>query len=90
MRIFTENGAIIGLLSAVWIYLLGLCIVIGYLVVPIEDPNLSPFVSLLIGGGKVIISLLLVILWLISWYKVLGYIFHYELSLGINNTESLP
>ncbi len=90
MSLIKENSPFVGLLSAVWIYLLGLCLLIGYLVVPVENPEYSYFFTLLIGVGKIIISMAFILLWLLSWYKILGYIFIYEQSIALKNSESKP
>ncbi|MCY3411471.1 MAG: hypothetical protein INQ03_07560 [Candidatus Heimdallarchaeota archaeon] len=90
MKLLKENSAFFGLLSAVWVYLLGLCLLIGYLIVPIPKDQYSMFVTVLIDGSKILISMIFILLWLVSWYKVLGLLFYYELSLNdeINSTDS--
>lgn len=77
---FRGNSPFFALLGTVWLYLLSLCLLIGFLVVPIEAE--SQFMRFVIGSSKVFVSMVLILLWLISWYKVLGTLFHYELSMS--------
>ena len=77
---FRGNSPFFALLGTVWLYLLGLCLLIGFLVVPIEAE--SQFLRIVIGSSKVLISMVLILIWLISWFKVLGTLFHYELSMS--------
>ena len=70
------------LLGTVWLYLLGLCLVIGLLLVPIGSEH--QVLKVIIGIAKVVISMGLILVWLISWYKKLGTIFYNELSKAKN------
>ena len=65
------NIPFISVLSAVWLILLALCALIGILIVPVDPAISNNFVIFLISAGKVGISLLVILVWLIGWYKAM-------------------
>ena len=70
------------LLAGVWLIILGLWAIIGVIIVPIEPPvNSSDFMIFVFASGKVFASLILVLIWLIGWYKALIYMMKSELFL---------
>ncbi len=78
MKLVSDNMLFVTMLTIVWLILLALCAVIGILVVPINSTDHSYFVILLLGGGKVLVSLIFVGLWLVGWYKALNLLLQFE------------
>ena len=74
------SSSIYGILTIIWLILLGLCGLIGILIVPIDNQMFTNLMSYLISISKVIISSIAIIAWLLFWYKSMNYILSYELS----------
>ncbi len=72
--------SIYGILTIIWLILLGLCGLIGILIVPIDNQMFTNLMSYLISISKVLISSIAIIAWLLFWYKSMNYILSYELS----------
>ncbi|MDH5401665.1 MAG: hypothetical protein OEY49_04165 [Candidatus Heimdallarchaeota archaeon] len=62
-----NNSLLSVLILSVWLILLFLCLVIGYVIVPMQLGGIIGF----IGYLQIISSFILVCLWLIGWYKSL-------------------
>lgn len=76
-------------LTGVWLILLAFCALIGILIVPIEISQQNLFLSILISAGKVIISLIFIIVWLVGWYKTMNFLLHFEFYMSdINSYHS--
>ncbi|MBS86091.1 MAG: hypothetical protein CME83_06015 [Candidatus Heimdallarchaeota archaeon] len=74
------SSSIYGILTIIWLILLGLCGLIGILIVPIDNQMFTNLMSYLISISKVLISSIAIIAWLLFWYKSMNYILSYELS----------
>ena len=70
----SQNGSFIFLLTVVWLVLLTLCALIGLLIVPIDVSTDNYFIIVLIGGIKVLVSMVGVVVWLFGWFKGLQYL----------------
>ena len=79
------NIPFIAVLSGVWLILLSLCALIGYLIVPVGITVKFEFLRFLISIGKVVISLLAIFLWLLAWYKAMDLILNVEFYLAERN-----
>ena len=75
-----HSSSIYGILTIIWLILLGLCGLIGILIVPIDNQMFTNLMSYLISITKVLISSIAIIAWLLFWYKSMNYILSYELS----------
>ncbi|MEC8704991.1 MAG: hypothetical protein VXX61_04735 [Asgard group archaeon] len=75
-----HSSSIYGILTIIWLILLGLCGLIGILIVPIDNQMFTNLMSYLISISKVLISSIAIIAWLLFWYKSMNYILSYELS----------
>ena len=75
-----HSSSIYGILTIIWLILLGLCGLIGILIVPIDNQMFTNLMSYLISISKVLISSIAIIAWLLFWYKSMDYILSYELS----------
>ena len=75
-----HSSSIYGILTIIWLILLGLCGLIGILIVPIDNQMFTNLMSYLISISKVLISSIAIIGWLLFWYKSMNYILSYELS----------
>lgn len=76
---FFQFNPIYNIITIIWFVLLGLCGIIAVLVVPIS-PEGSFLVTLGIGGLKVILGGVLLLFWLLSWYKLMELLLVYELQ----------
>lgn len=74
------SSSIYGILTIIWLILLGLCGLIGILIVPIDNQMFTNLMSYFISISKVLISSIAIIAWLLFWYKSMNYILSYELS----------
>lgn len=69
-------------LTVVWLILLALCALIGILIVPVGPDVSSKALQFVISAGKVGISLFVVGLWLLAWYKSMDFLLKIELYIG--------
>ncbi|MHA2099934.1 MAG: hypothetical protein ACW99A_14750 [Candidatus Kariarchaeaceae archaeon] len=74
-------------ITSVWLILLALCALIGIIIVPIETSSNSYFVQLLFGGGKVLVSMFFVLLWLIGWYKAITFLLYLQFYIADLNSS---
>ena len=65
-------------ISAVWLILLALCGLIAIFVVPYTPINDAKFLLFVIDAGKVFVSLLVILVWLLGWYKSMDYLLQFE------------
>ncbi|MHA2170736.1 MAG: hypothetical protein ACXAB7_12650 [Candidatus Kariarchaeaceae archaeon] len=79
-NLIQENGMFFTILTGVWLILLSFCALIGILIVPVDSSNKGNWLVVMIAGGKVLLSLLLILFWLIGWYKTMNLIMQYELQ----------
>ncbi len=79
-NLIQENGMFFTILTGVWLILLSFCALIGILIVPVNSSNKGNLLIGVIAGGKVLLSLLLILIWLIGWYKTMNLIMQYELQ----------
>jgi hypothetical protein len=75
-------------LTTVWLILLALCALIGIIIVPIEISSSSYSVQLLLGSGKVLVSMFFVLIWLLGWYKAINFLLY--LQFYISDLNSSP
>ena len=59
-----HSSSIYGILTIIWLILLGLCGLIGILIVPIDNQMFTNLMSYLISISKVLISSIAIIAWL--------------------------
>lgn len=84
----SKNIPFLFTLTVVWLILLSLCALIGLLIVPIQSSSDSYVVQLIFGGGKVLISLTFVMVWLIGWYRVMNYLLYFQFY--VSDLNSVP
>lgn len=79
----------IGVLTGVWLILLALCALIGMLIVPV-DPSIGvEFIRFLISAGKVGLSLIVIFVWLLGWYKAMDFLLKVEFYLSDNPDDGI-
>ena len=79
-KLIQENGLLFTILTGVWLILLSFCALIGILIVPVNSSGQGNWVTVVIAGGKVLLSLLLIFIWLFGWYKTMNLVMQYELQ----------
>ena len=82
----SKNIPFIFTLTIVWLILLSLCALIGLIIVPIQSSSDSYIVQFLYGGGKVLISMIFVTIWLIGWYRAMNYLLHFQFYIAKLNS----
>jgi len=83
----SKNLPFLFVLTSVWLVLLALLALIGIIIVPIQLSDHTYFIQLLLGAGKVIISLLFVLIWLIGWYKAINYLLYLQFYIADLNSS---
>jgi len=69
-------------LTGVWLILLALCALIGYLIVPVDPSINSQLLRLIISAGKVGLSLTAILIWLYGWYRTMDILLKFEFYLS--------
>lgn len=84
----SKNIPFVFTITVVWLILLSLCALIGLIIVPVQSSSDSYLIQLLFGGGKVMVSLIFVLIWLIGWYKAMNYLLHFQFY--VSELSSVP
>lgn len=66
-KITSQIYRVLGLELFVFATFIGICAIIDWLIVGIEA-NPDPTINFIIGASKVLISVILISLWLLTWY----------------------
>ncbi|MFV2016216.1 MAG: hypothetical protein ACC656_12355 [Candidatus Heimdallarchaeota archaeon] len=67
--------------------MLALLALIGIIIVPIQLSDHTYFIQFLLGAGKVIVSLIFVLIWLIGWYKAINYLLYLQFYIADLNSS---
>lgn len=84
----SKNAPFVFTITIVWLILLSLCALIGLIIVPIQTSSNTYLVQLIYGGGKVLISLVFILIWLIGWYRAMTFLL--QLQFYISEINSAP
>ncbi len=74
----SKNIPFVFTITVVWLILLSLCALIGLIIVPIQTSSNRYIIQLIYGGGKVLISMIFVVIWLIGWYRAMSFLLHFQ------------